>query len=78
MAAVRIRPVDPPYSSEMQADFDKLMRGSPPLLLFRTVACQPQNRQAAKLLSSPVPLPRDQVQGGGDVRATAVNCASRS
>ncbi len=38
MAAVRIRPVDPPYSSEMQADFDKLMRGSPPLLLLRTVA----------------------------------------
>ena len=39
--APRIAPVDPPYSSELQADFDTLMRGPPPLLLFRTVASRP-------------------------------------
>src|SRR6185369_15053394 len=38
MATPRIPPVDPPYPPEIQADFDKLMRGAPPLLLFRTVA----------------------------------------
>ncbi|MBE0613279.1 MAG: carboxymuconolactone decarboxylase family protein [Burkholderiales bacterium] len=42
MTAARINPVDPPYSPEMQADFDKLMRGQPPLLLFRTVARNPR------------------------------------
>jgi alkylhydroperoxidase family enzyme len=39
---LRIAPVDPPYSSELQAQFDKLMRGRPPLLLFRTVARNPR------------------------------------
>ena len=34
----RIAPVEPPYSAELQAEFDKIMRGAPPLLLFRTVA----------------------------------------
>src|SRR5690348_1867519 len=38
----RIAPIDPPYSPEMQGDFDKLMRGKPPLLLFRTVARNPR------------------------------------
>jgi alkylhydroperoxidase family enzyme len=38
----RIKPVDPPYSPEMQTDVDKLMRGRPPLLLFRTVARNPR------------------------------------
>jgi alkylhydroperoxidase family enzyme len=38
----RIDPVDPPYSPEVQADFDKMMRGAPPLLLFRTVARNPR------------------------------------
>lgn len=42
MTATRIKPIDPPYSAEMQADFDKLMRGQPPLLLFRTVARNPR------------------------------------
>jgi alkylhydroperoxidase family enzyme len=38
----RISPVDPPYTPEVQAEFDKLMRGAPPLLLFRTVARNPR------------------------------------
>lgn len=42
MAAPRIKPIDPPYSPEMQADFEKLMQGLPPLLLFRTVAKNPR------------------------------------
>lgn len=39
---VRIAPVEPPYRQELQAQFDKLMRGAPPLLLFRTVAHNPR------------------------------------
>ena len=42
MASPRIAPIDPPYSREMQAEFDKIMRGAPPLLLFRTVARNPR------------------------------------
>lgn len=42
MTVPRIRPIDPPYSPEMQTDFDTLMRGRPPLLLFRTVARNPR------------------------------------
>jgi alkylhydroperoxidase family enzyme len=49
----RIAPLDPPYAAEVQADFDKLMRGQPPLLLFRTVARNPrvlQRMMAGSLL----------------------------
>jgi alkylhydroperoxidase family enzyme len=42
MSDVRITPVDPPYPVELQAEFDKIMRGAPPLLLFRTVARNPR------------------------------------
>lgn len=42
MTTPRIAPIDPPYPPDMQADFDKLMRGAPPLLLFRTVARNPR------------------------------------
>jgi alkylhydroperoxidase family enzyme len=42
MPAPRIAPIDPPYQPDMQAEFDKLMRGAPPLLLFRTVARNPR------------------------------------
>jgi alkylhydroperoxidase family enzyme len=38
----RVAPLDPPYPPEIQADFDQLMRGAPPLLLFRTVARNPR------------------------------------
>lgn len=42
MQAARIAPIDPPYPAEIQAEFDKIMRGAPPLLLFRTVARNPR------------------------------------
>ena len=38
MTNARIPPVEPPYSPDVQEQFDKIMRGAPPLLLFRTVA----------------------------------------
>ncbi|WP_128944470.1 carboxymuconolactone decarboxylase family protein [Bradyrhizobium zhanjiangense] len=34
----RIAPLDPPYPPEIQAQFDRIMRGAPPLLLFRVMA----------------------------------------
>jgi len=42
VSSVRIAPVDPPYPAEIQAEFDKIMRGAPPLQLFRTVARNPR------------------------------------
>ena len=42
MSAPRIAPIDPPYPQDVQVEFDKLMRGAPPLLLFRTVARNPR------------------------------------
>lgn len=42
MSNPRIPPIDPPYPAEIQAEFDKIMRGAPPLLLFRTVARNPR------------------------------------
>jgi alkylhydroperoxidase family enzyme len=42
MPAARISPIDPPFPEEIQAEFDKIMRGAPPLLLFRTVARNPR------------------------------------
>lgn len=34
----RITPLSPPYAPEIQAQFDRIMRGGPPLLLFRVMA----------------------------------------
>ena len=34
----RIAPLEPPYAPEIQAQFDRIMRGAPPLNLFRVVA----------------------------------------
>src|ERR1044071_6682155 len=34
----RIAPLEPPYTPEIQAQFDRIMRGEPPLMLFRVVA----------------------------------------
>src|SRR5664279_3548790 len=34
----RIAPLEPPYDQEIQAEFDQIMRGAPPLLLFRVMA----------------------------------------
>jgi alkylhydroperoxidase family enzyme len=42
MRTPRLAPIDPPYPPEIQAEFDKIMRGAPPLLLFRTVARNPR------------------------------------
>ena len=38
----RIAPLEPPYDPEIQGQFDRIMRGAPPLLLFRVVAGQPR------------------------------------
>jgi Carboxymuconolactone decarboxylase family len=34
----RIAPLDPPYASDIQEQFDRIMRGAPPLMLFRVMA----------------------------------------
>jgi alkylhydroperoxidase family enzyme len=38
----RIAPLQPPYAPEIQGQFDRIMRGAPPLMLFRVVAGQPR------------------------------------
>src|SRR4249919_1997690 len=53
MPNARITPIEPPYPADVQAEFDKIMRGAPPLLLFRTVARNPrvlQRMMAGSLL----------------------------
>jgi alkylhydroperoxidase family enzyme len=37
-AIPRLAPLAPPYAPEIQAQFDRIMRGAPPLLLFRVMA----------------------------------------
>src|SRR6201747_2587084 len=34
----RIAPLQPPYDQEIQQQFDRIMRGAPPLMLFRVMA----------------------------------------
>jgi alkylhydroperoxidase family enzyme len=34
----RITPLDPPYAPDIQEQFDRIMRGAPPLMLFRVMA----------------------------------------
>jgi len=34
----RIAPLEPPYAADIQQAFDAIMRGAPPLVLFRTLA----------------------------------------
>jgi alkylhydroperoxidase family enzyme len=34
----RIAPLQPPYAPEIQGQFDRIMRGAPPLMLFRVIA----------------------------------------
>src|ERR1700729_3504202 len=36
--ASRIAPLQPPYAPDIQGQFDRIMRGAPPLTLFRVVA----------------------------------------
>lgn len=42
MSASRIAPVDPPYAADVQSAFDVVMRGAPPLMLFRCLARNPR------------------------------------
>lgn len=42
MTEPRIDPSEPPYPPGIQAEFDKIMRGAPPLLLFKTIARNPR------------------------------------
>src|SRR5579859_6192921 len=38
----RIAPLEPPYAPEIQNQFDRIMRGAPPLMLFRVMASDPR------------------------------------
>ena len=38
----RIAPLEPPYEAEIQSQFDRIMRGAPPLMLFRVMAGNPR------------------------------------
>jgi alkylhydroperoxidase family enzyme len=38
----RLAPLQPPYEAEIQGQFDRIMRGAPPLMLFRVMAGQPR------------------------------------
>jgi alkylhydroperoxidase family enzyme len=38
----RIAPLEPPYAPEIQTQFDRIMRGAPPLALFRVMAGNPR------------------------------------
>ena len=38
----RLAPLSPPYPPEIQEQFDRVMRGAPPLVLFRVMAAQPR------------------------------------
>src|SRR5450432_3527545 len=38
LAMSRIAPLEPPYAPEIQQQFDRIMRGAPPLMLFRVIA----------------------------------------
>jgi alkylhydroperoxidase family enzyme len=54
----RIAPLSPPYAPDIQEQFDRIMRGAPPLVLFRVMAGQPrawEKFRAASLLD-PGPL----------------------
>src|ERR1700743_1088202 len=38
----RIAPLEPPYEAEIQSQFDRIMRGAPPCMLFRVMASSPR------------------------------------
>src|SRR3954468_247019 len=38
----RIAPLEPPHAPDIQAQFDSIMRGAPPLMLFRVMAGNPR------------------------------------
>jgi alkylhydroperoxidase family enzyme len=38
----RVAPLDPPYAPDVKEQFDRIMRGAPPLMLFRVMAGHPR------------------------------------
>ena len=38
----RLAPLSPPYAPDIQDQFERIMRGAPPLVLFRVMASQPR------------------------------------
>ncbi|WP_407178409.1 carboxymuconolactone decarboxylase family protein [Bradyrhizobium sp. STM 3562] len=54
----RITPLSPPYPPEIQAQFDRIMRGAPPLMLFRVMAghARAWDKFRASSLLDPGPL----------------------
>ena len=54
----RIAPLQPPYAPETREVFDRIMRGAPPLMLFRVMASQPRawDKFRAGSLLDPGPL----------------------
>ena len=38
----RVAPLEPPYAPEIREQFDRIMRGAPPLVLFRVMAGHPR------------------------------------
>jgi len=56
----RIAPLDPPYAADIQQHFDRIMRGKPPLVLFRMMAGHPRAwekfRGGSLLDRGPLPL----------------------
>jgi alkylhydroperoxidase family enzyme len=55
----RIAPLHPPYAPEIQEQFDRIMRGAPPLTLFRVMAghARAWDKLRASSLLDPGPLP---------------------
>src|SRR5215470_18079738 len=55
----RIAPLDPPYPPDTQQQFDRIMRGAPPLVLFRVMAghARAWDKLRASSLLDPGPLP---------------------
>ncbi len=56
----RIAPLEPPYAADVQGHFDRIMRGAPPLVLFRVMAGHPRAwekfRGGSLLDRGPLPL----------------------
>jgi alkylhydroperoxidase family enzyme len=54
----RIAPLEPRYAPELKQQFDRIMRGAPPLTLFRVIASQPRawEKLIAGSLLDPGPL----------------------
>ena len=54
----RVAPLQPPYAPDTRDMFDRIMRGAPPLMLFRVMAGQPRawEKFRAGSLLDPGPL----------------------